>query len=84
VEATDHPFAIGVQWEAGQTGDERLHRALAQAARRASPGICAADPPGEPSHGTSVPLYRYRCTIENGDLIHDWPEPKALEILGNL
>jgi putative glutamine amidotransferase len=37
VEATDHPFAIGVQWEAGQTEDERLHRALAQAARHASP-----------------------------------------------
>lgn len=37
VEATGHPFAIGVQWEAGHTADERLHRALAQAARRASP-----------------------------------------------
>jgi putative glutamine amidotransferase len=36
IEATDHPFAIGVQWEAGQTADERLHRALAQAARRTS------------------------------------------------
>jgi putative glutamine amidotransferase len=33
VEATDHPFAIGVQWEAGQTTDERLHLALADAAR---------------------------------------------------
>jgi putative glutamine amidotransferase len=32
VEAIDHPFAIGVQWEAGHTADERLHRALAQAA----------------------------------------------------
>ena len=36
VEAIDHPFAIGVQWEAGQTGDERLHQALADAARRSS------------------------------------------------
>jgi putative glutamine amidotransferase len=35
VEATGHPFAIGVQWEAGHTADERLHRALAQAARGA-------------------------------------------------
>ncbi len=33
VEAIDHPFAIGVQWEAGQTPDERLHQALADAAR---------------------------------------------------
>ncbi len=37
VEATGHPFAIGVQWEAGHTADDRLHRALAQAARRARP-----------------------------------------------
>ncbi|MCO5975041.1 gamma-glutamyl-gamma-aminobutyrate hydrolase family protein [Actinoallomurus soli] len=36
VEVTDHPFAIGVQWEAGQTEDERLHRALAEAAGRFS------------------------------------------------
>lgn len=36
VEATDHPFAIGVQWEAGRTPDGRLHAALAEAARRAS------------------------------------------------
>lgn len=36
VEATDHPFAIGVQWEAGQTEDQRLHLALAEAAGRAS------------------------------------------------
>jgi len=35
VEAVDHPFAVGVQWEAGQTPDERLHRALAEAAGRA-------------------------------------------------
>ncbi|HET7016197.1 MAG TPA: gamma-glutamyl-gamma-aminobutyrate hydrolase family protein [Streptosporangiaceae bacterium] len=32
VEVTGHPFAIGVQWEAGQTPDERLHKALAEAA----------------------------------------------------
>ncbi|MCX4527159.1 MULTISPECIES: gamma-glutamyl-gamma-aminobutyrate hydrolase family protein [unclassified Streptomyces] len=32
VEVTDHPFAIGVQWESGQTADKRLHHALAQAA----------------------------------------------------
>ncbi|WP_141579119.1 gamma-glutamyl-gamma-aminobutyrate hydrolase family protein [Actinomadura sp. WMMA1423] len=37
VEAIDHPFAVGVQWEAGQTDDERLHRALAEAAGRAAP-----------------------------------------------
>jgi putative glutamine amidotransferase len=37
VEVTGHPFAIGVQWEAGHTEDERLHRALAHAARHASP-----------------------------------------------
>ncbi len=36
VEATGHPFAIGVQWEAGHTADERLHRALAHAAVRAA------------------------------------------------
>ncbi|MGV9558611.1 gamma-glutamyl-gamma-aminobutyrate hydrolase family protein [Streptomyces sp. NPDC003401] len=33
VEAVDHPFAVGVQWEAGQTEDDRLHVALARAAR---------------------------------------------------
>ncbi|GAA3205300.1 hypothetical protein GCM10020256_00640 [Streptomyces thermocoprophilus] len=33
VEVTDHPFAIGVQWESGHTADRRLHRALAHAAR---------------------------------------------------
>lgn len=38
VEAIDHPFAIGVQWEAGHTADERLYLALAEAARHASPG----------------------------------------------
>ncbi|MEV8309176.1 gamma-glutamyl-gamma-aminobutyrate hydrolase family protein [Streptomyces flavidovirens] len=32
IEVTDHPFAIGVQWESGQTADKRLHQALAQAA----------------------------------------------------
>ncbi|MFJ9821241.1 gamma-glutamyl-gamma-aminobutyrate hydrolase family protein [Streptomyces sp. NPDC101151] len=36
VEATDHPFAIGVQWEAGQTADDRLHAALVEAAGLAS------------------------------------------------
>jgi putative glutamine amidotransferase len=36
VEAIDHPFAIGVQWEAGQTADKRLHLALAEAATRVS------------------------------------------------
>lgn len=35
VEATDHPFAIGVQWEAGHTADVRLHRAFAEAAMQA-------------------------------------------------
>jgi putative glutamine amidotransferase len=34
VELDSHPFAIGVQWEAGQTADGRLHRALADEARR--------------------------------------------------
>jgi putative glutamine amidotransferase len=34
VEATGYPFALGVQWEAGQDGDERLHHALARAAGR--------------------------------------------------
>jgi gamma-glutamyl-gamma-aminobutyrate hydrolase PuuD len=34
VEVVRHPFAIGVQWEAGQTADQRLHQALARAARR--------------------------------------------------
>lgn len=37
VEAIDHPFAIGVQWEAGHTEDDRLYLALAEAARHASP-----------------------------------------------
>ncbi|MEX0173906.1 gamma-glutamyl-gamma-aminobutyrate hydrolase family protein [Streptomyces sp. LMG1-1-1.1] len=32
VEVTGHPFAIGVQWEAGHTPDTRLHEALVQAA----------------------------------------------------
>ncbi|WP_345963120.1 gamma-glutamyl-gamma-aminobutyrate hydrolase family protein [Streptomyces sp. BRB040] len=35
VEATDHPFVLGVQWESGQTADRRLHQALAKAAARA-------------------------------------------------
>jgi putative glutamine amidotransferase len=37
VEAIDHPFAIGVQWEAGHTGDGRLYLAFAEATRRVSP-----------------------------------------------
>ncbi|WP_221761068.1 gamma-glutamyl-gamma-aminobutyrate hydrolase family protein [Kibdelosporangium aridum] len=37
LEVAHHPFAIGVQWEAGQTEDQRLHHALAEAAERASP-----------------------------------------------
>ncbi|MER5470056.1 gamma-glutamyl-gamma-aminobutyrate hydrolase family protein [Streptomyces sp. NPDC002685] len=32
VEVTGHPFAVGVQWECGQTPDRRLHQALARAA----------------------------------------------------
>ncbi|WP_018830100.1 gamma-glutamyl-gamma-aminobutyrate hydrolase family protein [Salinispora tropica] len=32
IEATGHPFVLGVQWEAGQDSDSRLHRALADAA----------------------------------------------------
>lgn len=38
VEAVDHPFAIGVQWEIGHTADNRFHVALAEAAGRASAG----------------------------------------------
>ncbi|MFL5909555.1 MAG: gamma-glutamyl-gamma-aminobutyrate hydrolase family protein [Gaiellaceae bacterium] len=46
VEVVDHPFAVGVQWEAGQTADGRLHLALAEAARRAraEPGPEAMSP----------------------------------------
>jgi putative glutamine amidotransferase len=53
VEAVDHPFALGVQWEAGQTEDERLHRALADAAARASrtPRVSRA---AHPSHSTAT------------------------------
>ncbi|MEU2764146.1 MULTISPECIES: gamma-glutamyl-gamma-aminobutyrate hydrolase family protein [unclassified Streptomyces] len=32
VELTHHPFAVGVQWEAGYTADRRLHHAFAEAA----------------------------------------------------
>lgn len=32
IEVTGHRFAVGVQWEAGHTEDDRLHRALAHAA----------------------------------------------------
>ncbi|MEV6179080.1 gamma-glutamyl-gamma-aminobutyrate hydrolase family protein [Streptomyces sp. NPDC052016] len=42
VEVTDHPFAIGVQWESGQTADKRLHQALAQAAGRSKRQPAAA------------------------------------------
>jgi len=34
VEADDHPFAVGVQWEASHGADPRLHDALVAAARR--------------------------------------------------
>lgn len=34
VEVTDRPFAVGVQWEAGFTPDQRLHHALVHAAGR--------------------------------------------------
>ena len=34
VEAAAHPFVLGVQWEAGQDDDERLHHALVGAARK--------------------------------------------------
>jgi len=34
IEAVDHPFAVGVQWEADQTGDARLYQAFAEVARR--------------------------------------------------
>jgi putative glutamine amidotransferase len=37
IEVTDHPFAIGVQWEVGHTADKRLYGALAEAARHAQP-----------------------------------------------
>ncbi|TDB97375.1 gamma-glutamyl-gamma-aminobutyrate hydrolase family protein [Actinomadura sp. 7K534] len=36
VEVTGRPFAVGVQWEAGHTGNEWLYRALADAAAHAS------------------------------------------------
>jgi putative glutamine amidotransferase len=61
VEATDHPFAIGVQWEAGQTEDRRLHLALADAARRASPRKTTSRV--SPDH-----LAPHVATV-----IHDWP-----------
>ncbi|MEV1026990.1 gamma-glutamyl-gamma-aminobutyrate hydrolase family protein [Streptomyces sp. NPDC050264] len=32
LEVAGHPFAVGVQWESGQTADKRLHHALARAA----------------------------------------------------
>lgn len=38
LEASGHPFAVGVQWEAGHVEDERLYRALANAAKEASHG----------------------------------------------
>ncbi|MER5950777.1 gamma-glutamyl-gamma-aminobutyrate hydrolase family protein [Streptomyces sp. NPDC001904] len=37
VEVEGHPFAVGVQWEAGQTPDGRLHHALARAAGHRTP-----------------------------------------------
>ncbi|MET9994721.1 gamma-glutamyl-gamma-aminobutyrate hydrolase family protein [Streptomyces mutabilis] len=42
IEVTDHPFAIGVQWESGQTADKRLHQALARAAGSADNQPAAA------------------------------------------
>lgn len=42
VEATDRPFVVGVQWEAGQIADEPLHRALAEAARSTTPRTAPA------------------------------------------
>jgi putative glutamine amidotransferase len=36
VEATDHPFAVAVQWHADQIADERPFLAFAEAARQAS------------------------------------------------
>lgn len=44
IEVTDHPFAIGVQWESGQTADKRLHQALAQAAGRPKNELAAEIP----------------------------------------
>ncbi|MFB7657753.1 MULTISPECIES: gamma-glutamyl-gamma-aminobutyrate hydrolase family protein [unclassified Streptomyces] len=44
VEVTGHPFAVGVQWECGQTPDARLHHALAAAAHRAANAPAAARP----------------------------------------
>lgn len=41
VEAVDHPFAVGVQWETDQAGDERLYLAFAEAVRRSSPRTAA-------------------------------------------
>ncbi|WP_329136492.1 gamma-glutamyl-gamma-aminobutyrate hydrolase family protein [Streptomyces sp. NBC_01476] len=46
VEAVGHPFAVGVQWEAGQTADDRFHRALAAAAGRMSQRTAAGAPEG--------------------------------------
>jgi putative glutamine amidotransferase len=34
IEAVDHPFAVGVQWEADQTGDARLYEAFVEVASR--------------------------------------------------
>jgi putative glutamine amidotransferase len=45
IEATDHPFAVGVQWEADQTGDERLYRAFAEAAKHFSPRSATREAP---------------------------------------
>ncbi|TWF92107.1 putative glutamine amidotransferase [Streptomyces brevispora] len=40
VEVTDHPFAVGVQWEAGHTADRRLHHAFAGAAGATQGNSC--------------------------------------------
>lgn len=39
IEATDHPFAVGVQWHAEQSDDDAPFRALAEAARAFSPRL---------------------------------------------
>lgn len=41
IEVSGHPFAVGVQWEPDETADDRLYRALAAAARHASPRAAA-------------------------------------------
>ena len=54
VEAIDHPFAIGAQWEVGYTPDGRLYLALAEAARR----VCSRTAVDRP-----VPTHRRRPDV---------------------